>query len=121
MSKPIAVLLSSAALAALAATGASAMPIAPSTAPALNVEQVRRVCNEWGRCWYQRTITVRTGTIEAMTTTSGESVTDTDIAMAITVHVGAAMAVGVAVGRITMRKGMTTSKVTTNNEPPAST
>jgi len=49
-----------------------------------------------------------------MTTTSGESVTDTDIAMAITVHVGAAMAVGVAVGRITTRKGMTTS-----NEPPA--
>ena len=116
MSKSIAVLLSSAALAALAATGASAMPIAPSTAPALNVEQVRRVCNEWGRCWYQRTITVRTGTIEAMTTTSGESVTDTDIAMAITVHVGAAMAVGVAVGRITMRKGMTTS-----NELRAST
>jgi len=54
MSKPIAVLLSSAALAALAATSAGAMPIAPSTAPALNVEQVRRVCNEWGRCWYQR-------------------------------------------------------------------
>ena len=54
MSKPIAVLLSSVALAALAATGASAMPIAPSTAPALNVEQVRWVCNEWGRCWYQR-------------------------------------------------------------------
>jgi hypothetical protein len=60
------------------------------------------------------TITVRTGTIEAMTTTSGEGVTDTDIAMAITVHVGAVMAVGVAVGRITTRKGMTTS-----NEPPA--
>ena len=54
MGKPIAVLLSSAALAALAATGASAMPIAPSTAPALNVEQVRWVCNEGGRCWYQR-------------------------------------------------------------------
>ena len=49
MSKPIAVLLSSAALAALAATGASAMPIAPSTAPALNVEQVRWVCDEWGQ------------------------------------------------------------------------
>ena len=54
MSKPIAVLLSSAALAALAASGASAMPIASSTAPALNVEQVRWVCNEWGRCRYQR-------------------------------------------------------------------
>ena len=54
MSKPIAVLLSSAALAALAATSAGAMPIAPSTAPALNVEQVRWVCNEGGRCWYQR-------------------------------------------------------------------
>ena len=54
MSKPIAVLLSSAALAALAATGASAMPIAPSTAPASNVEQVRWVCDEWGRCWHQR-------------------------------------------------------------------
>ena len=54
MSKPIAVLLSSAALAALAATGVSAMPIAPPTAPALNVEQVRWVCDEWGRCWNQR-------------------------------------------------------------------
>ena len=37
-----------------AASGASAMPIAPSTAPALNVEQVRWLCNEWGRCWHQR-------------------------------------------------------------------
>ncbi|OKO72015.1 hypothetical protein AC629_38720 [Bradyrhizobium sp. NAS80.1] len=35
-----------------------------------------------------------------MTTTSGESVTDTDIAMAITVHVGAITA-GAAVGRMT--------------------
>ena len=54
MSKPIAVLLSFAALAALVASGATAMPIAPSTAPALNVEQVRWVCSESGRCWYQR-------------------------------------------------------------------
>jgi hypothetical protein len=39
-----------------------------------------------------------TKSIDAMTATSGESVTDTDIAMAITVHVGAVMAVGVEVG-----------------------
>ncbi|WFU45951.1 hypothetical protein QA640_45015 (plasmid) [Bradyrhizobium sp. CB82] len=52
MGKPIAILLSSAAFAALAATGA--MPIVPLTAPTSDVEQVRWVCNEWGRCWHQR-------------------------------------------------------------------
>jgi hypothetical protein len=54
MGKPIAILLSSAALAALAASSADAMPISPPGAPTLNVEQVRWVCNEWGRCWHQR-------------------------------------------------------------------
>jgi hypothetical protein len=111
MGKPIAVLLSSAALAALAATGASAMPIAPSTAPALNVEQVRWVCNEWGAAGTSGTMTVPMGTIDAMTMTNGESVIDTAPAMAITVHVGTKDMDGAAVR-------MTTSKVTTNNEPP---
>ncbi|MDN5003992.1 hypothetical protein ACFQZO_24445 [Bradyrhizobium sp. GCM10027634] len=34
---------------------ASAMPVAPApTAPqASNVEQVRMVCNAWGRCWWR--------------------------------------------------------------------
>ena len=41
------------AAAAFAATSASAMPIAPSAAPTSNVDQVRLVCNEWGRCWQQ--------------------------------------------------------------------
>lgn len=54
MGKPIAILLSSAAFAALAASSADAMPISRSTAPTLNVEQVRWVCNESGRCWHQR-------------------------------------------------------------------
>jgi len=54
MGKPISILLYSAALAALAASSASAMPISPSPAPTLNVERVRWVCNERGRCWHQR-------------------------------------------------------------------
>ena len=53
MGKPIAILLSSAALAALATTSANAMPITSPVAPASNVERVRLVCNEWGRCWRQ--------------------------------------------------------------------
>ena len=51
------------------------------------------------------------GTIDAMTMTNGESVIDTAPAMAITVHVGTKDMDGAAVR-------MTTSKVTTNNEPP---
>ena len=54
------------------------------------------------------------GTIDAMTMTNGESVIDTALAMAITVHVGAKDMDGAAIR-------ITTSKVTTNNEPPAST
>ena len=54
------------------------------------------------------------GTIDAMTTTNGESVIDTALAMAITVHVGTKDMDGTAIR-------MTTNKVTTNNEPPAST
>ena len=55
------------------------------------------------------------GTIDDMTTTNGESLIDTALALAITVSVGTTDMDGAAVG------GMTTSKVTTNNEPPAST
>lgn len=43
-------------LGALAASpAASAMPIAPApaTAEISNVEQVRMVCNAWGRCWWR--------------------------------------------------------------------
>ena len=36
-----------------AATGANAMPIAPSVSPTSSVEQVGWVCNPWGRCWWQ--------------------------------------------------------------------
>ena len=49
----LAILTSAAALGSLAATSASAMPIAPSVAPVSGVEEVRLVCNEWGRCWRQ--------------------------------------------------------------------
>lgn len=41
---------------ALAASStASAMPVAPApaTPQGSNVEQVRTVCNAWGRCWWQ--------------------------------------------------------------------
>jgi predicted ATPase len=61
------------------------------------------------------TITVPMGTIDAMTTTNSESVIDTALATGITVQVGAMDMDSAAIGR------MTTSKVTTNNEPPAST
>src|SRR5258707_13093210 len=53
MGKPIVVLFSVAALAGFAATNASATPIAPPVAPMSGVEQVRLICNEWGRCWRQ--------------------------------------------------------------------
>ena len=48
-----------------------------------------------------------------MTTTNGENVIDTALAMAITVHVGIMDMDGAAIAE------MTTSKVTTNNESPA--
>jgi hypothetical protein len=51
MRRPVLALLSAAAV--FAATSASAMPIAPPVAPTSGVEQVRVVCNEWGRCWRQ--------------------------------------------------------------------
>ena len=41
---------------AIAASSAvSAMPIAPApaTPQVSDVEQVRMVCNQWGRCWWQ--------------------------------------------------------------------
>src|SRR5258707_11829452 len=53
MGKPIVVLCSVAAFAGFAATNASATPIAPPVAPMSGVEQVRLICNEWGRCWRQ--------------------------------------------------------------------
>ncbi len=53
MGKSIPVLLSSAALAVLSATGASALPIASTVAPISGVEHIRLVCNDWGRCWRQ--------------------------------------------------------------------
>jgi hypothetical protein len=39
----------------MASPAASAMPIAPApAAPQVSdVEQVRMVCNQWGRCWWQ--------------------------------------------------------------------
>jgi hypothetical protein len=36
-----------------AATGANAMPIAPSVAPISSVQQVGWVCDPSGRCWWQ--------------------------------------------------------------------
>ncbi len=63
-----------------------------------------------GDAGIKATITVRTGTIDATTTTNGESAAATNIAMmAITVHViGATTVVGGAAGRMT-----------TSNEPPS--
>jgi hypothetical protein len=104
MGKPIAILLSSAALAALATTSANAIPITSPVAPTSNVERVRLVCNEWGRCWRQPDYYRPYGsTIDAMTTTSGVTVIGIDTATMV--HVGAT--VGVAVWRMT-----------TSNEPP---
>ena len=38
----------------LAASAASAMPVAPlPTDQIANVDQVRWVCNPWGRCWWR--------------------------------------------------------------------
>jgi hypothetical protein len=51
MCKPF--LVSAAVLAAFGATTASAMPMTSPVGPTSNVEQVRLVCNEWGRCWRQ--------------------------------------------------------------------
>ncbi|WP_291849578.1 hypothetical protein [Bradyrhizobium sp.] len=41
---------------ALLATAASAAPLSPnvSIAPESNIENVRMVCDEYGRCWRQR-------------------------------------------------------------------
>ena len=52
MGKPLIGILSVAVLTSFA-TCASAMPIAPPVAPTSGVEQVRLVCDEWGRCWRQ--------------------------------------------------------------------
>jgi hypothetical protein len=49
----LAILVSAAALGSIAATSAQAMPIARSARPPAEVDQVRYVCNEWGRCWWR--------------------------------------------------------------------
>ena len=36
---------------ATASTAVSAMPIPSFAIPSSNAEQVRYVCNAWGRCW----------------------------------------------------------------------
>lgn len=55
MRKPLLSLFAAMALLSpFALTGAQAMPISPLATPATNVENVRWVCNEWGRCWYRR-------------------------------------------------------------------
>ena len=38
---------------AAASTVASAMPISSFAIPSSNAEQIRYVCNEWGRCWWR--------------------------------------------------------------------
>ena len=38
---------------ALVATAASAMPVAPVSAPAAKIEQARWVCGPYGRCWWR--------------------------------------------------------------------
>src|SRR5258708_34336939 len=53
LGKLIVVLFSAGTLAGFGATNASATPIAPPLAPISGVEQVRLVCNDWGRCWRQ--------------------------------------------------------------------
>jgi hypothetical protein len=54
MRKPVlAILFSAISLASLAATSATAMPIAAPVAPTTSAEQVRWICNVWGRCWWQ--------------------------------------------------------------------
>ncbi len=47
--------------AALSAGAASAMPAGPASSAGVNpdVEQVRLVCNQWGRCWRTGPVFVR--------------------------------------------------------------
>ena len=51
----VATALFGAVLGALATSPASAMPIAPApaTADVAGIEQVRMVCDAWGRCWWR--------------------------------------------------------------------
>lgn len=53
MRKSLLAVASAAALGVFAGTSASAMPIAPSAPVVSSVDQVRYVCNEWGRCWWR--------------------------------------------------------------------
>jgi hypothetical protein len=50
-----AIVLGFAALGAVttASTAVSAAPILPFAIPSSNAEQVRYVCNAWGRCWWR--------------------------------------------------------------------
>lgn len=54
MRKVFLAVTSAAALGGLAMTAANAMPVAPALPAASNVDHVRWVCNEWGRCWRSR-------------------------------------------------------------------
>ena len=54
MRKMFLVVTCAAALGGLPMTAANAMPVAPALPTASNVDQVRWVCNEWGRCWWSR-------------------------------------------------------------------
>ena len=51
MHKTVLGLAASAAVSALGMGAASAFPAAPIGEQASPIEQVRLVCNEWGRCW----------------------------------------------------------------------
>lgn len=53
MRKSVLALVSAVALGTFAASGANAMPIGSAAPTASGVEQVRLVCNEWGRCWHR--------------------------------------------------------------------
>lgn len=53
MRKSLLALVSAVALGTFAASGANAMPISSAAQVASGVEQVRLVCNEWGRCWHR--------------------------------------------------------------------
>lgn len=54
MRKMLLAVTSAAALGGLAVTAANAMPAAPALPTASNVDQVRWVCDEWGRRWRSR-------------------------------------------------------------------
>lgn len=54
MRKSILVFATVTTLGMLATSGANAMPVGPALPLVSGVDQVRWVCNEWGRCWWRR-------------------------------------------------------------------